>query len=138
MTLPTLDPHGKSGWRLEFLELRNQDVRALSEAELPNAPTQERSQQLQARSLLGGGGAPEGNRTVSWIWRGSLQGLDTHEDFGEGSKTPFPALRLLTLFHRISARVVKDSCTPGPLEGGSISSRGRDEACSCVLGVEVR
>ena len=60
-TLPTLDPHGKSRWRLEFLELKNQDVRALSEAELPDAPTQACAQQLQARSLLGGGGAPEGN-----------------------------------------------------------------------------
>ena len=60
-TLPTLDTHGKSRWRSEFLELRNQDIRALSEAELPNVPTQARTQQLWERSLLGGGVVPEGN-----------------------------------------------------------------------------
>ena len=96
MTLSTLDPLGKTGWRSEFLELRNQDIRALSEAELPNAPTQARARQLQARSLLGGGVVPEGNRTVSWIWRGSLRGLDPHEEFGEGSRILFSVQHSLT------------------------------------------
>ena len=48
-------------------------MRSLSEAELPNARTQERAQELQARSLLNSGGVPEGNHTVTWIWRGSLK-----------------------------------------------------------------
>ena len=60
-TLPTLDAHRKSGWRSEFLELKNQDIQALSEVELPNTPTQACAQQLQARSLLSGGVIPEGN-----------------------------------------------------------------------------
>ena len=102
-TLPTLDFHGKSGWHSEFLELRNQDVRALSEAELPNAPTQARAQQLQARSLLSGGVVPEGNQTVSWIWRGLLQDPDAHEEFGEGSRVPFSVYHSLTPFYRIPA-----------------------------------
>lgn len=88
MTLRALDPHGKFGWRSEFLELQNQDVRGLSQAELPDAPTQARAEQLQARSLLSGNVVPEGNRTVSWIWRGSLKencrSFDTQNEFNEG------------------------------------------------------
>lgn len=86
--LQALDPDGTSGWRLELLELRSQDVRGLSQAELPDAPTQERAEQLQARSLLKGKVVPEGNRTVSWIWRGSLGGgsedPDARNELGEG------------------------------------------------------
>ncbi|KAF9782642.1 hypothetical protein BJ322DRAFT_1022239 [Thelephora terrestris] len=72
--LQALDQDEGSEWRTEFLELRNQDVCGLSETELPNARTQERAEELQARSLLNGGVMPEGNHTVSWIWRGSLNG----------------------------------------------------------------
>lgn len=86
--LGALDPCGRFGWRSDFLELRNQDVRGLSQAELPNAQTQERAEQLQRRSLLSGGVMPEGNRRVSWIWRGSLKensvGLDVQKEFNKG------------------------------------------------------
>ena len=71
IALQALDTNDKSKWRLEFLELRKQDVRCLSQAELPKAPTQKRAEELHARSLLNGA-TPKGNRTVSWIWRGSL------------------------------------------------------------------
>lgn len=86
--LGILDPCRTSEWRSEFLELRKQDVRGLSQAELPNAPTQERAEELQARTLLSGNVFPEGNRTVSWIWRGSLKdtsdGQGGCDEFGEG------------------------------------------------------
>ena len=86
--LKILDPHGTSGWRSDFLELRNQDIRGLSEAELPNAPTQAHAQQLQTRLLLNSGVMPEGNRTVSWIWRGSHienpGDPDTQNEYGKG------------------------------------------------------
>ena len=86
--LKALDPDGKLEWRSEFLELRSQDVRGISEAELPDAPTQERAEQLQERTLLNGGVVPEGNRTISWIWRGSLKGNSEHQsepnEYGEG------------------------------------------------------
>ena len=72
--LQVLDQCADSEWREEFLELKSQDVRGLSEAELPDAPTRERAEELQARSLLNGGVMPEGSRKVSWIWRGSLRG----------------------------------------------------------------
>jgi len=79
---------GGSEWRSEFFELKLQDVRGLSVAELPDAPTQEHAEQLQARSLLNGGVPPEGNRTVSWIWRGSLkdssEGQGVQDEYGEG------------------------------------------------------
>lgn len=80
--LQVLDPCDGSKWRSEFLELRKQDVRFLSEAETPNGPTPERADELRARTLLNGGVLPEGNRTVSWIWRGLLKGGS--EDQGEG------------------------------------------------------
>lgn len=88
--LKVLDKSEDAEWRSEFLELRNQDVRYMSEMELPNAPTRERAEELCARSLLGGGAIPEGNRTVSWIWRGSLKpkgdlGAESgHDEYGEG------------------------------------------------------
>lgn len=82
--LHALDWDEGSEWRVEFLELRKDDVRGLSEMELPKAPTRERAEELQARSLLNGGAVPEGNRTVSWIWRGSLKG--GLEDQGEYNK----------------------------------------------------
>jgi len=83
-----LDQSGESEWRSTFLELRDQDVRGLAEAELPDAPTRERAEELQARSLLKGGAMPEGNRTVSWIWRGSIKGSSGdqggQDEYGEG------------------------------------------------------
>jgi len=78
--LRALDTCGGSEWRSEFGELRKQDVRYLSQAELPYAPTQERADELHARTLLNGGATPEGNRTVSWIWRGSLTGGPEDQD----------------------------------------------------------
>ena len=86
--LQVLDQSGKSEWRSKFRELRDQDVRGLSEPELPNARTRERAEELQARSLLNGGAMPEGNRTVSWIWRGSIGGgpgeQGRSDEYGEG------------------------------------------------------
>lgn len=83
--LQRLGSFGGSEWRSEFQELRKQDVRYLSQAPLPDAPTEERAKELQARSLLNGGVVPEGDRTVSWIWRGSLgDDQDGREGFGEG------------------------------------------------------
>ena len=91
--LKALDPDGKLGWRSEFLELRSQDVRGMSQAELPNAPTRERAEELQERTLLNGGVVPEGHRTVSWIWRGSLKGNSENQsepdEYGEGLKLVF-------------------------------------------------
>ena len=72
--LKALDPDGKLDQRSEFLELRSQDVRGMSQAELPDAPTRERAEELRKRTLLNGGAAPEGHRTISWIWRGSFKG----------------------------------------------------------------
>ena len=87
--LHALDRHEGSEWRLEFLELKKQDVRGLSEPELPKAPTLERAEELQARSLLPNDTLPEGNRTISWIWRGSvkegLEGQGGQHEYGEGS-----------------------------------------------------
>jgi hypothetical protein len=83
--LCSLDPDGK--WTSEFQELGKQDVRCFAEAELPEASTEERQQELHARTLLNGGAEPEGNRRISWIWRGSLK--DGSEHLGEGTLLVF-------------------------------------------------
>jgi hypothetical protein len=90
--LHVLGPDG-SGWSSEFWELGQQDVRCFAEAELPEAPTEERVEELHARTLLNGGVEPEGNRKVSWIWRGSLK--DGSEHLGEGMSVVF---RLWVIF----------------------------------------
>jgi hypothetical protein len=84
--LCVLDPDG-SEWSSKFQELGKQDVRCFAEAELPEAPTEERMQELHERTLLNGGVESEGNRTVSWIWRGSLK--DGSEQLGEGMSLVF-------------------------------------------------
>jgi len=102
-TLQALDQHEGSEWRSEFFELRKQDVRGLSEAELPSAPTRERAEELQARSLLNGDVVPEGNRTISWIWRGSFKGglgdRSEQDEYGEG---------WLSYFNRIGRLLMHD------------------------------
>ena len=98
--LQTLNTHDKSGWHLEFQELWKQDVCNLSQAELPNAPTQERMNELYARTLLTGV-MPEGNQMVSWIWRGFLKGnsddQDGEDEYNEGwSMLSYSVYPLLT------------------------------------------
>ena len=119
--LQALDQRGASAWCSEFLELWKQDVRCLSQAELPDASTQERAEEFHARTLLNGGVTPEGNRTVSWIWRGSLkrssedQGQD---EYGEGWSIPSHReyCLLIVATNRVSSRVVKSLCTESPVE----------------------
>ena len=86
--LQALNLSDSSEWHSEFLELRPQDICCMAKAELPNAPTWERVEECQARTLLNGNAMPEGNRTVSWIWRGSLKKNYRdhvgHKEHGEG------------------------------------------------------
>lgn len=97
--LQVLDIHNESKWRSEFQELRKQDVCCLSQAALPNAPTQEHADELHARTLLNGV-APEGSQTVSWIWRGSLKGNPKDQgsdgEYNEGQSTFYSMHTLLT------------------------------------------
>lgn len=90
--LRTLGQFGGCEWCLEFLKLRKQDVHGVLEAELPNALTQEHAKQLQERSLLNSNVVPKGNRTVSWIWRGSLGSSSDNQSgedkFGDGWSFP--------------------------------------------------
>ena len=87
--LQALDTCGKSEWRSEFHKLRKQDVRYLSQAELPKAPTQERTKELHARTLLKGV-APKGNRMISWIWQGSLKDQVGEDGYNEGLSSISP------------------------------------------------
>ena len=105
--LQALDTRGESEWRLEFQELWKQDVRWLSQAELPKAPTQERAEELHARTLLNSK-MPEGKRTASWIWRGSLKQGGEYEDEEGLSISSYPMYSTLIPINRILSRVVED------------------------------
>jgi hypothetical protein len=106
--LQVLDRSGGAEWRSEFLALRSQDVRGLSQMELCDVP-QERAEELQARTLLSGGVVPEGNRTVSWIWRGSLKGSfgdqDGQDEYGEGWFYPLDRANRLLISSRPDFRL---------------------------------
>ena len=120
--LRALDPCTTSEWRSEFLELGKQDVRGLSQDKFPEAPTQERAEELRARALLNGDVLPEGSRMVSWIWRGSLKDQGVEDEYGEGWELNCNDIRcLLMTVTRVPTRVVKSSCAPGLLEGGSLT-----------------
>ena len=110
--LRALDPSDNFKWQSEFCELRPQDVRGIAQPELPTAPTQERAEELLARSLLNGGGLPEGNRTVSWIWRGSLRDSDGQTEYGEG-----PSLHLYCVFMIADEEQHSDSNGPRREQG---------------------
>ena len=71
--LQALNSSDSSEWRLEFLELKPQDVHCMAEAELPTAPTRECAEERQMRTFLNNNVMPEGNQTMSWICRGSLR-----------------------------------------------------------------
>lgn len=97
--LQALDRSSGSEWRSEFLKLRPNDIRCMAQAELPSAPTQERAEELQARTLLNDGVVPEGSRTVSWIWRGSLKDdSGSHvgwKEYGEGLPLSFSRIFMI-------------------------------------------
>lgn len=86
--LATLDPDGSFGWQSDLLKLGQWDARRLNEPELPDAPTHARALELQSRTLLNGDAVPEGHRTISWIWRGSIKdnsaSSDPQNEFNEG------------------------------------------------------
>ena len=85
--LKTLDPNRKFDWHSEFLELREQDIRGISQVELPDASTKECAEELQRRTLLSSGAVPEGRRTILWIWRGSFKGnSENQSDTSESNK----------------------------------------------------
>lgn len=68
--LSALDTDPAAKWRTELLILHEKDIRGISETSPPDHPDPKRASAILGRTLLNGGVPPEGNRTVSWIWRG--------------------------------------------------------------------
>ena len=93
--LDALDPDPMASWRHEFLLLQAKDVRGMSEPKLPDHPDPERARVIQARMLLGGGVFPEGNQTLSWIWRGAATEPEGVTGYNEG----LPAFPLPSSFN---------------------------------------
>lgn len=111
--LDVLDPDPTASWRHEFLILHAKDVRGMSEPKLPDHPDPERAKAAQARTLLNGGVFPEGNQTLSWIWRGVPTGPEGVAGYNEGLFTVFTSAwfnDISTTLHSVSTRVVEISC----------------------------
>ena len=110
--LEALDPDPAASWRHEFLILQEKDVRGMSEPKPSDHPDRKRANAILARTLLGKGELPQGNHTLSWIWRGAPTGPEGDGGYNEGMFvfSPSSASVLMTL-HSISARVVKISCS---------------------------
>ena len=92
--LRALDLDPKAKWRTELLILHERDVRAISEPSPPSHPDPARASAILARTLLNGGVLPEGNRTLSWIWRGVPTSTDAVDGYNECS---FFLLRIFTI-----------------------------------------
>lgn len=76
-----MDP--KAAWRTDLFTLHEKDIRAMSEPSLPSHPDPERAGAIMARTLLSGGALPDGNHTVSWIWRGAPTNVDAVGGYNE-------------------------------------------------------
>lgn len=82
--LDALDPDPAARWRTEFHALHAADIRGVSEPSVPDHPDPDRASAILARTLLNGGAHPEGNHTVSWIWRGAPTSDDAASGYNEG------------------------------------------------------
>lgn len=82
--LDALDTDSTAKWRTEFRPLHASDIRGVSERSLPDHPDPERASAILARTLLNGGAYPEGNHTLSWIWRGAPTSDGAVDGYNEG------------------------------------------------------
>lgn len=71
-SLLALDTDPNAKWRSELQLLYQHDLRWMSDTDPIPGSSDERSTTAPNRNLLPGGVPSEGNRTVSWIWRGTL------------------------------------------------------------------
>ena len=69
--LNALDTDPKAEWRTELFVLHEKDICGMSEPSLPDHPDPERASAILVRTLLNGGVPPDGNCSLSWIWRGA-------------------------------------------------------------------
>ena len=82
--LDSLDPDPKASWRNDLLILEAKDICGMSEPKPLDNPDPERANAIQARMLLNGGVFPEGNQTLSWIWRGMPTESEHVAGYNEG------------------------------------------------------
>ena len=92
--LMALDTDPTAEWRTELLVLHEKDIRSISEPPPPSHPDPARASAILARTLLNGGVLPEGNRTLSWIWRGAPTSADGVSGYNECSFFPLQLFRV--------------------------------------------
>ena len=78
-SLHVLDPDANAEWRSELQPLHQSDLRLMSDADGSTV----QSTAISNCNLLPGGIPPEGNRTISWIWRDTLNDPSSASDFHE-------------------------------------------------------
>ena len=86
LALHTLDSNPAAKWRAELQPLRQGDIRTMSGEDMTCAssgPPSSESDPPPTRHLLPGGVLPEGSRTLSWIWSGTLNDASTTPGFNE-------------------------------------------------------
>ena len=82
--LDVLDANSTAKWRTEFRPLHTNNICGVSEPSLPDHPDPKHASAILARTLLNGGAYPEGNHTVSWIWRGAPTSNGAASGYNEG------------------------------------------------------
>lgn len=83
--LLALDSNPTAEWRLELQPLHQKDIRSMSDDTAnptPRLPSDEENP-TQNRGLLPGGVIPEGSRTLSWIWGGTLNDTSSTPGYHE-------------------------------------------------------
>jgi len=138
VALDALDTDPTAEWRTTFRPLHTSDIRGMSDPSLPDDPDPERASAILARTLLKGGAYPEGNHTLSWIWRGAPTSEGAVSGYNEG--LPFPLWISQYQPHTtssISTRVVKIIRPKSTLAGGGRAAQGGNATDPRVSQVEV-
>ena len=70
-------------WRAELFVLHEKDIHGMSEPSLPDHPDPECASMILGRTLLNGGVPPDGNHSLSRIWRGAPTSTEAVSGYNE-------------------------------------------------------
>jgi len=116
--LSALDTDPAAEWRTELLTLHEKDIHGVSETSPPDHPDPKRARAILGRTLLNGGVLPEGNRAVSWIWRGAPTSDDSVGGYNE-------CLFVLLCGHLVSEHCLQHTNSNGqsPMPGANVGRK---------------
>ena len=131
--LLVLDSDPIAKWRSEFHPLHAKDVRSMSDTDTSDpiiGLSSNEDTMAPARGLLPGGIVPEGSRTLSWIWGGTLNDASPTPGYHECNyiRSSLGASFYLLLPPSLPYRMVQSACSERALEGGGPAPWRGDEA----------